>query len=288
MSKTKQAFLAILTDRPVAYHPLFAKLCGGVTAGVLLSQLFYWIDKQKDPDGWIYKTQAEFTEETGLTRYEQEHARKQLRGLGVLREKKKGIPAKLHYEIDLEALTSLLDSSIQGWGNPAYKDGILQQTNAESTTETTSESKGSSTEVPEPSSQPSISEHKKVMDWYQEELGYTIPNGGMEGKAVKWMLKEGFTPEKIQGCYRYLKSDSYWQDKHLSLTKVKTEIGAWSLNPKEKTLVRSRASQETAQPVDDLAKYREQKGEQDRKRAEFERDPEEYRRKYYGIGTPAK
>jgi hypothetical protein len=72
-------------SRVVAYHPSFAAIAGGVTAGLFLAQLFYWHDKGSDPDGWIYKTQAEWEEETGLSRWEQETARRRLRERGLWR-----------------------------------------------------------------------------------------------------------------------------------------------------------------------------------------------------------
>jgi hypothetical protein len=58
-----------------------------VTAA-LFRQMTYWTNRSDD-DGWVYKTQEEWEEETGLSRYEQ-RARKKLRSIGVLLEKRKG------------------------------------------------------------------------------------------------------------------------------------------------------------------------------------------------------
>ena len=107
--KTKQALVEIITH-PVAYYVAFAKAGGGVTVGVFLSQLFYWTGKGSDPDGWIYKTQEEWEAETGLTRWEQETARKRLKRAGVLEEKRRGVPARLHYRVDLDTLIDLVSS----------------------------------------------------------------------------------------------------------------------------------------------------------------------------------
>ncbi|PRW43041.1 hypothetical protein CSC04_3741 [Enterobacter roggenkampii] len=57
---------------------------------------------------WFYKTQADLEEETGLTRYEQEGARKKLVSCGVLEEAKRGIPAKLYFRVNQERLEELL------------------------------------------------------------------------------------------------------------------------------------------------------------------------------------
>lgn len=97
------------SDRPVAYHPILAKVVGSVTAALFLSQLAYWSDKGFDKDGWIYKTEAEMEDETGLSRKEQETARKALVWCGVLKEERRGIPARMWYLIDWDALTALLD-----------------------------------------------------------------------------------------------------------------------------------------------------------------------------------
>jgi hypothetical protein len=99
---------ALLTDRPIAYHPVIAKAVKSVTAGVFLSQFLYWTPRTKDPDGWIYKTQADIYEETALTRREQETARRILMDKGVLEEKKKGVPCRLYFRVNMAALVNLL------------------------------------------------------------------------------------------------------------------------------------------------------------------------------------
>ena len=86
--------------RPVAYYPRLAKFIGSVKTTIFLCQFLYWEGKQKDKEeGWIFKTQKEITEETGLSRYEQEFARRELKQLGYLEETHKSIPRKVHYRI---------------------------------------------------------------------------------------------------------------------------------------------------------------------------------------------
>jgi len=99
----KEAVIAVLGS-PVAYYAVFAKALGNVDAGVFASQFFYWHGKGRDPDGWVYKTQAEIEDETGLTRRNQETARRKLRALGVLEEKCTGLPAKLYYRMNIDVL----------------------------------------------------------------------------------------------------------------------------------------------------------------------------------------
>jgi hypothetical protein len=107
-----------LLNRPIAYHRVFATIGGGAKAGLFLSQGFYWtnIKDESDPEaqGWFYKTQVEWEFETGLTRDEQETARRQLVKRGLLQEKRQGLPAKLHFQIQKEKVLSALWAVLNG------------------------------------------------------------------------------------------------------------------------------------------------------------------------------
>lgn len=99
--------------RPIAYQPALAKAFGSVNLGILWSQLFYWNDRTTNPEGWIYKTSKDLYEETGLSRKEQETARKIGRELGVLEEKLSGCPATIHYRINVEVAIEILEKFLQ-------------------------------------------------------------------------------------------------------------------------------------------------------------------------------
>jgi transcriptional regulator of NAD metabolism len=105
--------VTLLLERPIAYHPIFAKLCGDHTAGLMLSQIFYWTKildaTEPDRDGWFYKTRQEWHTELLLSRKEQETARKKLRNLGLLEELKAGIPARLFYKLNKSILLEMLN-----------------------------------------------------------------------------------------------------------------------------------------------------------------------------------
>lgn len=140
-SKRSEGIMAILADRPIAYHPKLATVIG-VKETVFVCQLLYWDGKGRDPEGWIYKPQTEITEETGLSRYEQETVRKRLGTRHILEEKLAGIPAKLHYRINYDALGEAIDAAYptkdaetpppkmrhspgQVWGNPPNKNAAM-------------------------------------------------------------------------------------------------------------------------------------------------------------------
>ncbi len=108
--------------RPVVYYPSLNAITGSVGATVFLANLFQWSGTQRDPEGWIYKTQEEIEAETGLSRREQETARKQLRAATLLREERRGVPARLYYLIQVETLNAAWEESL------ANKNGGNRQT----------------------------------------------------------------------------------------------------------------------------------------------------------------
>jgi len=103
--------------QPVAYYPKLAKITGSVLANLFLCQMYYWQGKQEDPTGWIYKTQADIEAETGLSRTEQETARRLLRQRGLVKERYSGLPRRLEFWLDEDELenrwTFLLEYQIE-------------------------------------------------------------------------------------------------------------------------------------------------------------------------------
>lgn len=93
--------------RPVMYWPSLCPIVGGVNATILLCHLIWWGDKGDAGDGWIYKTQDAITDETGLSRREQDTARAKLTGLDLLEIDRRGVPPTLYYRVDLDRLESL-------------------------------------------------------------------------------------------------------------------------------------------------------------------------------------
>ena len=154
-------YLSIFLDRPLAVHRIFGKIAGGLSAGVMLSQAYYWCDKGDNPE-WFWKTQAEWQEETLLSRREQETARRSLLllrtpdGVPVWEEQRRGQPARLFFRLNLDALGEVIETYLNGekrqssmaenanqeWLETPIKDGekrqsILHRVQTENTTENT-------------------------------------------------------------------------------------------------------------------------------------------------------
>jgi hypothetical protein len=52
---------------PIAYFSALTRVTGSVKAAILVQQVSYWTPRAHDKDGWIYKSQAEWMDETGFT-----------------------------------------------------------------------------------------------------------------------------------------------------------------------------------------------------------------------------
>jgi hypothetical protein len=101
---TAQLLLDIF-DLPVSFHRCLVPVTGGVTAALMLSQAIWTTQALEDSaDGWFTRSQDQWREETGLSRWEQETARRALRSAGFLEERRDGMPAKLWYRVRPEAV----------------------------------------------------------------------------------------------------------------------------------------------------------------------------------------
>jgi len=99
----------------------------GPSAGIFIRQLVFWTDKSMLADGWLYKTRNEMQEETGLSRRQQEKARKILTKKGVLEEDIRTVPPHhhyrvLHYRVRLAQLLEMLTEAEDGDSEPDLRD----------------------------------------------------------------------------------------------------------------------------------------------------------------------
>ncbi len=119
---------------PTAFVRLFD---GDHKAAILLSQVLYWSDRSKDPDGWFYKSYADWHAEIGLSEAQVRRivngdprvhsARLTLRDLGVetvlKKVKRTGAPT-LHYRIHQAQFLTALERLV-GQGDPAQCQGSI-------------------------------------------------------------------------------------------------------------------------------------------------------------------
>ena len=96
-------------DLPITFHRCLVRVTGSVTAALMLSQAMAWTeDLAPEVEGWFMRSQGDWAEETGLSRWEQETARRVLRNCGLLEERKMGIPARLWFRVNKPRLAAAL------------------------------------------------------------------------------------------------------------------------------------------------------------------------------------
>ena len=105
----------LLLEKPIAFHKVFKIIAGNSSAAIFLSQAFYW-SKNKTAigrGGWFIKSRREWEDETGLTRSEQETARRICRDLGVIEEKLRrwNGHATLHFRLNKSRVFDLIEQS---------------------------------------------------------------------------------------------------------------------------------------------------------------------------------
>ena len=110
-------------DLPVSFHRCLVPICGSVTAALLLSHAIgttleaeagHFADPERDiVDGWFTLSQDQWTRETGLSRWEQETARRLLRQAGLLAERREGMPARVWFKVDKAAIAQALQQQAQ-------------------------------------------------------------------------------------------------------------------------------------------------------------------------------
>ena len=100
-------------DMPLSFHRCLVPVAGGVAPALMLSQAI-WTTQTLEPieDGWFMRSQEQWTQETGLSRWEQETARRGLRQAGLVEERRLGMPAKLWFRVCPGVILRALQASV--------------------------------------------------------------------------------------------------------------------------------------------------------------------------------
>jgi hypothetical protein len=122
----RQQIKDMLPNRVVAYSPDLARAVGGATIGLFLSQLLFLSDKGANPEGWVYKSEAEMGKETGLTKREQQTARRKLLSLGVIQIVRQGFKFTYHFKIIWQRLYQVIEQYQRGQNVATAPDEPIQ------------------------------------------------------------------------------------------------------------------------------------------------------------------
>ena len=115
-------------EEPLMLNRAYVDIGGSITAGLWLSyaeQLRREREEEDAPgnEGWFTLSREEWYRRTGLSYREQETARKRLRDMGVLKERRRGMPAVLEHRIVQEAMRLLLKERTRlVWGDRLVED----------------------------------------------------------------------------------------------------------------------------------------------------------------------
>jgi hypothetical protein len=122
----RQQVKEMLPNRTVGYSPDLARIVGGATIGLFLSQLLFLSDKGHNPEGWVYKSEAEMGKETGLSKREQQTARRKLLSLGVIAIMRGGWRNTYHFKVIWEKLYQVIEKFQRGQNVPTQPDEPVQ------------------------------------------------------------------------------------------------------------------------------------------------------------------
>jgi hypothetical protein len=122
----RQKIKDLLPNRVVGYSPDLARMVGGATIGLFLSQLLFLSDKGANPEGWVYKSEQEMGKETGLTKREQQTARRKLLALGVITIMRGGFRNTYHFKVIWEKLYQVIAGIKRPQSVPTEKDERAQ------------------------------------------------------------------------------------------------------------------------------------------------------------------
>ena len=114
-AKAPLAIIWPLLGRQIAFHRRLVDVTANIKAALLLAQSIYWTRHGRDiaeNDGWFWKTAEQWERETGLSAKEQATARDHLREQSLLEERRRGIPARLHFRLCIDELGARLSDQI--------------------------------------------------------------------------------------------------------------------------------------------------------------------------------
>jgi hypothetical protein len=127
----RQKIKDMLPNRVIGYSPDLARMVGGATIGLFLSQLLFLSDKGTNPEGWVYKSEQEMGKETGLTKREQQTARRKLLALGVITIMRGGWKNTYHFKVIWEKLYQVIAGTQRPQNVSTEKDERTQTVSTE-------------------------------------------------------------------------------------------------------------------------------------------------------------
>lgn len=111
------AVMLEMFEQPILFYPWAARIAGNAMAGLFLSYAIKHTQRLLDDGGvppagvWFTAPVDEVQRETGMTRFEQQAAKRSLVACGLLESQQQGLPARKTYRVDLPRLMQELEQS---------------------------------------------------------------------------------------------------------------------------------------------------------------------------------
>jgi len=103
MERLKKQF-----ETMIVFSPKVAKVVGNVDTAIFLHQMLYWWERKTS--NFVYKTIAEFQNETLLSRFQQDASIKKLVEIGFIEVFLQGSPPKRHFKVDVDKILEALEN----------------------------------------------------------------------------------------------------------------------------------------------------------------------------------
>ena len=189
------AFHRALVDIPVVINGKRSKL--GILGALMLSQAIYWQLRTNDEEGWFYKSREEWESETGMSRREQETARRRLKATSFWHEERRGFPKRLYYRVDLDALEAALRGEQAVGTNASDSDETSQPVGTDAPNRETDQPVGTDAPIQLVQIRPSVGTNAPI-SWRESAhpVGANAPNS-KEGalKVFKTKTTSETTPK---------------------------------------------------------------------------------------------
>lgn len=217
-----KSLFSAMNEKVIAYNKSYAQITGGVTTGLMLSQLVYWARAMDYKE--FYKTNKEFSEELGMSLDEFKSAKKKLVLKGFISVKRKGVPARSHYLVNVDKvifeLSSWWESHQHESGNSTNCEVGIPPTITESTPQSTTQTltKVRDKDVQNDtliSDNPPLEEKKDKrnpdINWLLEEFQNIagFKSSGKKDRIMATHLLRNFTRDQLSYMIRYCVEDKF-------------------------------------------------------------------------------
>jgi uncharacterized phage protein (TIGR02220 family) len=191
----------------------------GLDAALLLSDLaqaqLYWNEKLNRED-YFYKVESDIEEDTTLSSHKQRKARATLSKAGILKVKRRGVPAKIFYFIDESCIKNLLLNFLTT-GSKKNEELEVKNFNVTNNREIIIDSNNITDIEEEASSIPYLEELKQILLLFQEltGVGFKIPSPSKVKnygayKLASAIFNKGYSLEDILSVIKFKYQN--WKD----------------------------------------------------------------------------